>query len=204
MKVALTNGVAVPADGAFAVELASVARRYWAHDRVGRSHATNVARLAVRLGVALDLPRAELVPLALGALLHDVGKLAVPMYVLDKPGDLSEAEWQLVRTHPAAGEQLVAPLVRHPAVAAILRWHHERYDGSGYPDRLSGEAIPRVARIVALADAYEAMVAARPYAAARTPDEALAEVASCAGEQFDAVCAEGLRELVGAELEIAA
>jgi HD-GYP domain-containing protein (c-di-GMP phosphodiesterase class II) len=205
MAVALTrNGAAAPADGAPAVALATVARRYYAHDHIGRSHATKVTRLAVRLGVALELSRAELVPLALGALLHDVGKLAVPTSVLDKPCGLSDAEWQLVRKHPAAGEQIVAPLVRHPGVAAILRWHHERYDGRGYPDRLQGEEIPRVARIVAVADAYEAMVAARPYASPRSPRDALTEVASCAGRQFDAVCVDRLHEVIRAELEVAA
>ncbi len=174
-------------------ELAVLARRYFAHDFEGRTHAMNVARLALRVAHRLSLSRPELVAIAVGATLHDIGKLTVPATVLETPGALSSDEWALVRTHPESGDLLVSPHVRHPVVRSVIRWHHERVDGRGYPDGLRGEQIPLPARIVAVADAYEALVAARPYSAARAPTDALAEIVDCAGSQFDVQC---VRELI--------
>ena len=177
-------------------ELAQLAQRYYAHDCEGRRHAVNVARLALRIGLGLRLPRPDLLAIAVGAILHDVGKLTVPALVLEKPGDLTSAEWMLVRAHPQTGERLVAPYLRHPTVRSVVRWHHERVDGRGYPDGLRGETIPLAARVVAVADAFEAMVASRPYSRARTPREAVAETIDCAGRQFDERCVERLSEIV--------
>jgi putative nucleotidyltransferase with HDIG domain len=177
-------------------ELAQIAQRYYAHDCAGRRHALNVARLALLIGRGLDLAREELVAIAVGALLHDIGKLTVPAPVLEKPGGLTSDEWTLVRAHPTTGEALVSPYLRHPLVRSVVRWHHERVDGRGYPDGLRGDTIPLAARIVSVADAYEAMVASRPYAYARTPLEAVAETFDCAGRQFDARCVERLSEIV--------
>ncbi len=168
--------------------LGALARRYFAHDFEGRTHARNVARLAVRLGRAFSLPRHDLIAIAVGSTLHDIGKLTVPAAVLETPRMLTSAEWAVVRTHPARGDVLVSPLIRHPIVRSAIRWHHERIDGRGYPDRLSGPEIPLPARIVAVADAYEALVAARPYSAPRSAAAALAELVECAGSQFDAEC----------------
>ncbi len=177
-------------------ELAQIAQRYYQHDGAGRRHALNVAKLALLIGRGLCLPREELVAIALGAVLHDIGKLAVPIPVLEKPGHLTSAEWTLVRAHPTTGEALVSPYLRHPLVRSVVRWHHERVDGRGYPDGLRGDTIPLAARIVSVADAYEAMVAARPYSRARTPLEAIAETVDCAGRQFDVRCVERLTEIV--------
>jgi HD-GYP domain-containing protein (c-di-GMP phosphodiesterase class II) len=199
-----THDVAHAAEAPLLEELRRVVSDYYAHDGAARVHATNVARLALKLGVALKLERTQLVALALGAILHDVGKLSVPARILSKPGRLTDAEWQLVRRHPPEGAQLVAPLLRHPDVAAVVRWHHERVDGTGYPDGLRGEAIPLPARIVAVADAYEAMVATRPYAPAKTPREAFTEVVACAGKQFDPVCVARMHALLDVDIAIAA
>jgi HD-GYP domain-containing protein (c-di-GMP phosphodiesterase class II) len=177
-------------------QLGLLMQRYYAHDVEGRRHATGVARISFELGRALRLPRSELVPLAMGALLHDVGKLVVPASLLESPRRLTEDEWAIVQTHSAAGESLVSGYLRHPLVRAIVRWHHERLDGQGYPDGLKGEQIPLVARIVAVADAYDAMVADRPYSPARTPQEAFEEAFACAGRQLDARCVAPLREIV--------
>lgn len=185
-------------------ELARIAQRYYAHDRAAQAHASRVARLALLIGRRLGLAAADLAAVAVGAVLHDVGKLEVPARVLEKPGRLTTAEWLLVREHPAAGQRLVAGYFRHPVVAGIVRSHHERVDGRGYPDGLRGESIPLAARIVALADAYEAMLAARAYAPARTPADALAETVACAGTQFDVRCVERLSELVEARTLVAA
>jgi HD-GYP domain-containing protein (c-di-GMP phosphodiesterase class II) len=121
----------------------------------------------------------------LGGWLHDVGKAAVPAHVLDKPGPLDEGEWRVMRTHPAVGEAIVRRVPALRDAAAAVRHHHERYDGRGYPDGLAGAAIPIEARIVAAADAYAAMTAERAYSAARTPEEAAAELRRSAGSHLD-------------------
>ncbi len=177
------------------IELGALTRRYFAHDFEGQAHARNVARLAVRLGKSFALPRQDLLAIAVGATLHDVGKLTVPAAVLETPGGLTSEEWQVVKSHPASGDLLVSPLVRHPIVRSAIRWHHERVDGRGYPDRLRGSEIPLPARIVAVADAYEALIAARPYSTPCSPAEALAEIVDCAGSQFDPECVGRLVEI---------
>lgn len=177
-------------------QLGALVQRYYAHDVEGRRHATTVARIALRLGVALRLPRSELVPLGVGALLHDIGKLVVPATLLESSRQLTADERAIVRAHSVAGESLVSGYLRHPAVRAVIRWHHERPDGLGYPDGLGGDEIPFVARIVAVADAYDAMVAERPYSAARTPQEAVTEALACAGRQLDASCVARLNDVV--------
>ena len=176
-------------------ELGALARRYFAHDFEGQAHARNVAVLTLRIARGFSLSREDLVALAVGATLHDIGKLTVPAAVLETPGGLTSAEWALVRTHPARGDLLVAPHLRHPIVRSVIRWHHERVDGRGYPDGLRGEEIPLPARIVAVADAYEALVEARPYSEPRPPAEALAEIVDCAGSQFDVDCVRRLVEI---------
>jgi HD-GYP domain-containing protein (c-di-GMP phosphodiesterase class II) len=176
--------------------LAGLAGRYFAHDAEGRPHAQRVARLAVKIGVGFGLERAELLALAVGALLHDVGKLVVPAAVLEKPGELTEQEWTSVRAHPLAGEQLISPHVLPAAVRSIVRWHHERVDGLGYPDGLCAEQIPLAARIVSVADAYEAMIGARPYSPPRAPADALSQLLTHAGDQFDPACVARLTEVV--------
>jgi HD-GYP domain-containing protein (c-di-GMP phosphodiesterase class II) len=168
--------------------LRALADRYFAHDLEGRAHAENVARLACWIGSGLGLGRAALLELAVGALLHDVGKLGVPPAVLEKPGGLTEPEWDAVRDHPLAGERLVSSHLLPGSVRAIVRWHHERIDGLGYPDGLAGDQIPLAVRIVTVADAYEAMVSTRPYSPARTHADALAQLVVHAGTQFDARC----------------
>jgi HD-GYP domain-containing protein (c-di-GMP phosphodiesterase class II) len=191
-RVAVTGSPPGRVDG-----LAGLAGRYFAHDVDGRPHAQRVARLAVQIGGGFGLERAELLAIAVGALLHDVGKLAVPASVLEKPGELTEQEWASVRAHPLAGEQLVSSHLLPTTVRSIVRWHHERIDGLGYPDGLCAEQIPLSARIVSVADAYEAMVGARPYSPPRTCADALGQLLAHAGDQFDPACVARLTEVVG-------
>src|SRR5205823_11761592 len=120
-------------------------------------------RLAVAIGRRLGLRTSELADVELGALLHDVGKLEVPETILSKPSSLDELEWRAMRRHVESGERLLRRVVDLPAVLAIVRWHHERWDGDGYPDGKRGEQIPLAARIVAVADAFQAMIEPRPY-----------------------------------------
>jgi putative nucleotidyltransferase with HDIG domain len=120
-----------------------------------------------------------------GALLHDIGKIAVPDAILRKPARLTADEWAVMYQHPITGEEILKPVERMSAVAQVLRHHHERWDGSGYPDGLAGEAIPLSARILAVVDAYSAIRDERPYKPARSHEEAMAELRRSAGGQFD-------------------
>ncbi len=157
-----------------------------AKDPYTRGHSERVYRLSRRVGEALGLSRRELQTLSWAALLHDIGKLAVPKEVLCKPARLTEEEFEVVRTHPERGCQVLEPISQLHVVLPGIRHHHERVDGRGYPDRLKGEEIPLVARIIAVADAFDAMVSSRPYRDPRSPETALNEIRSCSGTQLDA------------------
>src|SRR2546422_2102854 len=117
--------------------------------------------------------------------LHDVGKVAIPDGVLQKAGRLTEEEWDLIRTHPLVGAEVVSPIPALRPLAPVIRAHHERWDGQGYPDQLAGEAIPFGARILMVVDAYLAIIVDRPYRQARAPAVALAELRRCTRSQFD-------------------
>jgi diguanylate cyclase (GGDEF)-like protein len=148
-------------------------------------HLTGVATAAKRVGVRLGVARRDLQDLAYAAELHDVGKVAIPDSILSKPAPLDAVEWDFMRRHTVIGERILAAAPSMQAVATIVRATHERCDGGGYPDGVSGEAIPMAARIIAVCDAYDAMVAARPYRPAVSHEQALAELRRCAGPQFD-------------------
>ena len=151
-------------------------------------HVVAVRSLALAIARELRLGRSERGAVSRGALLHDVGKLTVPDEILAKPGPLDAEEWEVMCGHSAAGAELLAPLVRDARIIAIVHSHHERWDGEGYPDRLAGDSIPLGARIVAVADAFQAMVEARPYRPALPAAEALELVNAEAGRQFDPAC----------------
>jgi two-component system, cell cycle response regulator len=144
-----------------------------------------VAELAAALGAECGLAGPRLDELRLAAELHDVGKLAVPVTVLEKAGPLSEEEWSFIRQHPVVGQRVISAAPSMRSVGLIVRATHERYDGRGYLDGLAGDAIPLGARIIAVCDAYAAMTDDRPYRAALSRAEALTELRRCAGTQFD-------------------
>jgi HD-GYP domain-containing protein (c-di-GMP phosphodiesterase class II) len=153
------------------------------------------ARIAIRMGLSVE--HVELV--RLGGLLSDVGKLALPDDLLQKPGPLTDSERQAVQRHPEIGFAMLDSLGADP-VATWIRYHHERWDGRGYPERLSGERIPLGARILFVADAFEAMTSDQAWRPKLTVSEALAELVRCAGTQFDpAVVAALVEELGGSE-----
>src|SRR6185503_16231686 len=127
------------------------------------------AEMALTVGRALGMTRNELEDLRYGAILHDIGKIGVPDAVLQKPSRLEEAEWALMRQHPAIGAGILAPIPHLAGAALVVRHHHERYDGGGYPDGLAGEAIPLGARILTVVDSYSAIVDRRVYKGARPP-----------------------------------
>ena len=150
-----------------------------------RGHVGVVGRLAEATAADLGLGREERERIALAAQLHDVGKMAVPDAILAKPGPLDEGELSFIRQHTVVGERILRAAPALGRVAPLVRSSHERFDGTGYPDRLAGEEIPLGARVVAVCDAFHAMTSQRPYSPARRVEEALAELRRCAGAQFD-------------------
>jgi diguanylate cyclase (GGDEF)-like protein len=166
-------------------------------ERAPETHAAHVADLATRTAERLALPASVVLRCRLGGWLHDVGKAAIPAGVLDKPGPLDDEEWALMRTHPVVGEDMVGRVPPLRQATAAVRHHHERYDGRGYPDGLAGAAIPIEARIVAAADAYSAMTADRPYSAARTPEEAAAELRRVRASHLDPAVVAALLDVLG-------
>jgi len=154
-------------------------------DQSAPGHCRRVAKLAVQLGNHMGLRLDDLIALEHGALLHDIGKLGVPDGVLMKPGPLDEDEWATMRQHPEIGCDVVGHIDFLQNALPIIRHHHERYNGSGYPDGLAGEGIPLLARIFAVIDAYDAQTNQRPYNTVLDLDEVLANLQEASGTQFD-------------------
>ena len=160
------------------------------------AHSHEVAATARAVGRRLRLVPAHLAEVELAALLHDVGKLRLPRRLLTKPGKLNRHERQLIRMHPDWGADMVAAIPGFEGVALIVRLHHERPDGRGYPLGLTREQIPMAARIVAVCDAYGAMTQRRPYSAPLEVDDALAELERHSGTQFDPDVVKALTAIV--------
>ncbi|MGZ4408054.1 MAG: HD-GYP domain-containing protein [Gaiellaceae bacterium] len=154
-----------------------------------RLHSHNVAQLSLAIGKALYLPQRKLAMLVFAAAVHDIGKIAVPSSVLAKPGPLEPWERLAIQQHPAEGQRLLEPHMNSPELLAIVRGHHERWDGDGYPDGLAADQIPLGARIIAVADAFTAMVEPRPYREPLSGHLARTELLDQAGRQFDPMCA---------------
>lgn len=157
-----------------------------AKDPYTRGHSERVILFSDRLGRALGLPLREIQVLRLAAALHDIGKIAIPDQILRKPGALTDEEYAVMRTHPERGAAIVGPLEELRSIIPGIRHHHERFDGRGYPDKLSGKEIPLHARIICIADSFDAITSKRYYHEERTLKDGLAELETCAGSQFDA------------------
>jgi diguanylate cyclase (GGDEF)-like protein/putative nucleotidyltransferase with HDIG domain len=176
--------------------LAALSNALEAKDGETSHHTQEVAELAIEVATVLGLPGDEVRHVELGALLHDIGKIRVPESILNKPGPLSDEQWDVMRSHPEVGERILAPLESLDDVLPIVRSSHERWDGTGYPDGLAGDAIPLGARIVAVCDAYRAMVEDRPYRKALSRGDAIEELRGAAGAQFDPDCVTALLEVL--------
>jgi diguanylate cyclase (GGDEF)-like protein len=166
-------------------------------------HTTGVAELTDAVGRRLGLPDDDLIAIRRAADLHDIGKMGIPDAILQKPGPLTPEEWAFMHQHTIIGERIVSVAPALHRVGQLIRSSHERWDGAGYPDRLAGEEIPIGSRVIAVCDAYEAIVSDRPYRAARTPEEALAELRRCAGEQFDPAVVAAFEAALGAAADVA-
>jgi HD-GYP domain-containing protein (c-di-GMP phosphodiesterase class II) len=169
-----------------------------ADDLYTGEHSRGVVSLVLETGRRLELPVDRMRNLEFGALLHDVGKIAIPKTIINKPGKLDAREWRIVKTHTTEGQQLLDRVGGFMCeVGRIVRSHHERWDGSGYPDALAGEEIPLESRIITVCDSWNAMTTDRPYRAALDPAAAIDELIACAGTQFDPAVVEVVLGIVG-------
>ena len=165
--------------------LAAVSQAIERRDPYTRGHSARVTAFADAVARQLGWPQSRLAALRAGGSLHDVGKLAVPRRILSKAGPLTPVEFAQVRVHPSAGARLISPIASLRAALPYVLYHHERWDGTGYPEGRAGEEIPEEARLLAVADAFDAMTSTRPYRQPWPLDRAFVELERCAGSQFD-------------------
>jgi putative two-component system response regulator len=165
--------------------ITSLARTLEARDPYTSGHSLRVRKYAMRLARYIGLDEHNKKRLSLAAKLHDIGKVGLAEGILNKPAKLSEHEFDLVKEHPAIGERILRPIIRNRTVLSAIRSHHERFDGRGYPDQLKGEEIPFLARMITVADCYDALTSTRAYRGAMSQDDALEILHDGMGTQFD-------------------
>ena len=157
-------------------------------------HTMRVTEYAVLLGLALGVAEADLVVLRRAAQFHDIGKLVIDLSCIQKPGKLTDEEWKLIRKHPAVGANIIKPLGFMEREYFIVRHHHERMDGKGYPDGLGSDDLDLLTKILIVVDSYDAMTSRRNYRRNLTMEEAVKELGACSGSQFDPLCVEAFRD----------
>ena len=151
------------------------------------THSNRVSQLCRLLGMAMELPDTEIYKLEVSGMFHDIGKVAVQAEILIKPGPLTQAEWNEVMRHPEIGYLILSNSLKIPGIAKYVLYHHERYDGSGYPEGLKREEIPLLSRIITVADSYDAMTNLRPYKETLNKEMAVLELLSNKEKQFDPI-----------------
>ena len=171
-------------------------------DAYTRGHSQRVGDLSVEIGKELGLPQSDLRSLRYGGILHDIGKIGIVESILHKQSRLTDAEMTVMKEHPAIGDSIVAHIKFLAPVKSAVRSHHERFDGSGYPDKLVGEQIPMIARIVACADTFDACTSQRPYQAAMPYAKALEIIRGLAGKQLDPTVTSALERVVARMPEV--
>jgi putative nucleotidyltransferase with HDIG domain len=154
-------------------------------DKETKEHTLRVTNITMKLATRLGVGEADLIHIRRGAVLHDIGKVALPDKILFKPGPLLDEEWKIMRRHPEIAVELLSPVNYLAPALKIPHWHHEKWDGTGYPDRLRGEQIPFPARLFALADVYDALISNRPYRSAWSKKDAVKYIESQSGMHFD-------------------
>jgi HD-GYP domain-containing protein (c-di-GMP phosphodiesterase class II) len=167
-----------------------------ARDPYTEAHAGRIRDLAVSIAIAMQLPPDQRRAVRLGAILHDVGKIGISDAILLKPGPLTDEEWVIMKTHPEIGERMLKGIDFLAPALPVVRHHHERWDGDGYPDGIGGQDIPVGARIVAVCDAFDAMTSDRPYRKSLGKERACAELRRNSGSQFDPHCVDLLVDVV--------
>jgi len=180
-------------------EMREMARSVEEKDAATEGHCDRLGRLAIRTGEQLNLDAQLMIDLSYAAYLHDIGKVKVPDSILGKEDELTDGEWDEMKRHPDYGAEMLAEKDFLGGAAEIVRAHHERYDGSGYPRGLKGQDIPIGARIIAVVDTYDAITSARPYQKAQAKEEAIGELKRGAGTQFDPTVVEAFLGIIGAE-----
>jgi len=163
----------------------ALVRAIEAKDPYTRRHSEHVAHYAMKVGEAIGLGGEELESLRAASLLHDVGKIGVPDHILTKPGSLTDEEFEHIRRHPALGEAILSKITAFKREAMVIRYHHERWDGKGYPDGLAGEESPKLSRLICVADSMDAMLMTRTYKKGYPPEKMIGELVRCTASQFD-------------------
>ncbi|RJQ41807.1 MAG: response regulator [Gaiellales bacterium] len=169
----------------FVGAMSSLAEALDAKDPYTNGHSKRVTEISVVLATELGLDESQIEKIRMAGDLHDIGKIGIPEAILNKRGKLSDEEFECVKSHSERGEKIIEPFIRDATVRAIIRHHHERFSGGGYPDGKAGEDIPLGSRIMAVADAYDAMTSDRSYRKAMSPDNAKAQLMANRGSQFD-------------------
>jgi HD-GYP domain-containing protein (c-di-GMP phosphodiesterase class II) len=165
--------------------LNSMAKILDARDPHTSQHSTRVTNFSLAMSNILKLPDDEKDVLYIAASLHDIGKVGIPDSILLKPGRLTDEEFMIIKRHPDIGADILKPIPPMSRETEVIRYHHERYDGKGYPAGIGGEEIPLLSRIITLADSYDAMTSDRPYRKGLPIDKAIEEIVRCIGSQFD-------------------
>lgn len=173
----------------------SIASALDAKDPYTHGHSMRVTLYSIILAKELNVPSNQLEAIETAGLLHDIGKIAIPESILCKPGKLTDDEFVIMKSHPANSEKLISSIKKLHEISPGVKHHHERWDGRGYPDKLKGEEIPFAARIIAIADTYDAMTSTRSYRVALSHETAISEIEKCAGTQFDPVLAKKFIEI---------
>ena len=176
--------------------IVTLVRAVEAKDVYTRGHTQRVSELALRVGQELRLPHEQLRVLSRAAMLHDIGKIGVPDSILGKPGPLTPEEYEIIKEHPGRGHAIIKDVRSLQAEVGGVRHHHERWDGAGYPDGLAGEAIPLEARVIAVADVFDALTSPRPYRGAWSRERAVALIHEQSGAQFDPRCVDALERVL--------
>ena len=172
-----------------------------AKDAYTNGHSTRVAKYSVMIAERMGYSGERLEQLQYAALLHDIGKIGIPREIINKPSRLTDEEYEIIKSHPEIGANILKEITEIPDIAIGARWHHERYDGRGYPDRLTGEEIPELARIIGVADAYDAMTSKRSYRDVLPQEVVLGEIEKGKGSQFDPQIAEIMIQLMREDID---
>lgn len=199
-SVAINNQIkGIKLQESYFATMKSLALALDAKDRYTAGHSESVQRYSVSIAQQMGLNQQEISNIDRAGALHDIGKIGIPDVIINKPGRLTPEEFEKIKEHPALGEQMILPIPFLNSARGIIRHHHERFDGRGYPDGVSGQEIELGARIMAVADTFDAMTSDRPYREARSVEEAMAELNRCRNTQFDPTAVEAFERVVEKE-----